>query len=609
LAERGERGTLQVPASGTFSLGHIPQPIHRTMQTSTRSLLLAAATAFSAAAVSGQVSTAPCFEPNLGTNLGLWDDSVAQGNVLGFSFPGPGGVPVTSIDISSNGFVWLGSSTDNGCCGGYLQGFLTDLPRIAPYWSDLNPSVGGAVYFNAFPATPTSLARAVVTWDQVPEYGTTQPMTIQLQMFADGSMVFMYDGNVGNQYHNVLVGVTEGVAAVANPVDFSSISVGSPYISATNATLHEEQGSGFDLTGKSFEFTPVGTGYLVVDRPACTFGRSSVYGFGCPKPAVAYEYFDFANPIDLSNSAIDFVALPGGGYLALPATGFFTGYTNAISSGDDVVTGPFTLPFAYNFPGGNTTGIDISSNGFVWLSTGNFNPRCCYGDPYAFVADGPSIAGLWQDLNPSAGGTIYYDVDPNNTEVHITWVGVPEFPAVGANTFQITLRSDGSFRLSYQGVANQSHDALVGFSQGFGVTDPGTRDFSQLPFSIGSGGTALELAAAVGSRPVLGQNFTMDINQISNGTVLGAMILGFGSFNPGIDLSPLGLTGCDQYVSLDASNFFPTFGNPSASYVFGVPSSTAFAGFLLYAQAATVTPGINPTGVVVSNGLAMEFGF
>ena len=67
---------------------------------------------------------------------------------------------MTSIDISSNGFVWLASSFDSGCCNADVTTFLTGLPRIAVTWMDLNPTVSGAVYFNALPASGSQPASA-----------------------------------------------------------------------------------------------------------------------------------------------------------------------------------------------------------------------------------------------------------------------------------------------------------------------------------------------------------------------------------------------------------------------------------------------------------------
>ncbi|MBI5850184.1 MAG: hypothetical protein HZB39_03985, partial [Planctomycetes bacterium] len=67
--------------------------------------------------------SSPCFEPNLGTDLLLSDDSVSPRQSLGFSFPFAGG-NVTTIAVSSNGFVWLDNSTANACCNGDRAQFL-----------------------------------------------------------------------------------------------------------------------------------------------------------------------------------------------------------------------------------------------------------------------------------------------------------------------------------------------------------------------------------------------------------------------------------------------------------------------------------------------------
>ena len=570
--------------------------------------------AFAAAlspALLAQITPAPCFEANLGANLALGDDQVSQGNALGFSFTGPGGAAVTAIDISSNGFVWLASNPNAACCNGDLTTFLTDMPRIAPLWMDLYPPGGNGVYFNTFPATTTSLARAVVTWYQIPEYGTTNPLTVQLQLLEDGSFTFTYDTSTSNTLHTALVGCTEGVTAVGNAVDFSGINSTNPHFSGTNPTIQEEFIQTFDIAGASYEFIPNGTGgYIVLDRPSCTVyaARVSTFGIGCPKPAVSYELFDATNLIDLSNTAIDFIGGPNTGYVAIPSTGFFTPVSAPIASGDDVVSGPFTLPFTFAFPGGSTNQIEISSNGFVWLSTGNFNSRCCTGDPAAFCFDPASLAALWQDLNPSQGGTVHFDVDPNNTEVHITWLNVPEYFNQGSNTAQITLRSDSSFRLSYGAVANIAHDCLVGFSQGNGAVDPGSIDFSaSLPFQIGAGGLPLALAAQTGSLPVYGSNFVLETSSFPANSVFGVMAFGLQQLAPSIDLGPLGMPGCEQSISLDSTQFFALTNNP-APFTFPIPNNTAFGGVVLKAQSVTLSPGANAAGAITSNGVQFTIG-
>jgi hypothetical protein len=568
---------------------------------------LAVATLVPGLCAQGAVN-APCFVTQFGTNLNLGDDDVAQGNLLGFTFPGPAG-PITSIDISSNGFVWLGSNFDNGCCNADLQMFLTGMARIAPMWMDLNPFQSGAVWFNTFPAAGSQPASAVVTWDSVPEYSETEPMTIQLQLFADGSFTFLFD-SCYNLWHDVLTGVTQGTSAVANPIDFSAITGATPHLSGTNPTVHELQLQVFDISGRSFAFVPNGTaGYIVLDRPGCTpLAKVKRWGHGCPATTAGYEFFASPAVIDLSNIAIEFTPTTGGGYVAIPTTGFFNGYTSSFTFFDDEVQGPFALPFTFPFPGGATNAIDISSNGFIWMSTGNFDSRCCNGDPTTFLADPASIAALWMDLYPPGGGNIYFDTTP--TEAYITWAGVPEYPGgptQPAQTAQITLRSNGSWRLSYGTVNNTGHDVLVGYSTGAVPVDPGSSNFSAGPVIIASNGAPLSLISQPGSRPVLGTTYTMDIDQSSNGALIGLMLFGGTGFDPGIDLSVIGMPGCELYTSLDVMLTLVLTG-PSTPFPIGIPNVPALAGSVLHGEAAALVPTANPLGIATSNGIKLTIG-
>ncbi len=568
---------------------------------------LAAAAAFlSIGLVAQGASTSTCFISQFGTALNLADDQVAQNNALGFTFPGPAG-PVTSIDISSNGFVWLASSTNAGCCDGNVTAFLTGLARIAPMWTDLDPSQAGQVWFNTIPAAGIQLAGAVVTWDGVPEFGFVETMTIQLQMYADGSFSFFYHPSAYCRYHNVLTGVTQGTAAVANPINFQTTTVGTPHSSGTNPTVHELQVAAFDLSNRMFAFLPNGTGgYTVVDRPECLVASTTTFGMGCPKPPTAYELFVFPNVIDLSNRAVDFFPVPGGGYVGALTTGFFTGYTGTLVFQDDQVQGPFALPFTFPYPGGSTNAISISSNGFIWLQPGNLNARCCDGDPAQFVLDPASIAALWMDLFPPGGGTIGFDVAPGNQEVHITWANVPEYWNNPPQTAQITLRSNGSFRLAWQNVSNSQHNVLVGFTAGNATVDPGSWNFSIGQVVIGTGGTPSKLRAQTGSLPAIGTTFTMEIEP-TPGSLIGLMVLGLASFSPGIDLTVLGMNGCELYASLDALLTVPLVGPPTP-FPFAIPNTQALVGMNLSAQAATLVPGLNPLGLSSSNGLRMVLG-
>jgi hypothetical protein len=146
---------------------------------------LYAAVAAAIAFTSPSAAQFSCFEPSLGSSLALGDEAVAGAVLLGFTFPGPGGVAVTDVDMSSNGFVYLGRNGDPGCCSGFEFLLLPGPPRIAPYWANLDPAATptSGVFFNAFAATATSPARAVVTWLDVREgIFESPPFTVQFQL-------------------------------------------------------------------------------------------------------------------------------------------------------------------------------------------------------------------------------------------------------------------------------------------------------------------------------------------------------------------------------------------------------------------------------------------
>lgn len=571
-----------------------------------------------AAAPLALAQTFPCYESTLGNNLSLGDDQVAQGLPLGFTFPGPSGANVTTIDVSSNGFVWLASNANPRCCNGEAAKLVSQAPSLCPLWVDLNPAAapaGGGVFFNTFPASGSTPARAVVTWRDVPEWNSSSlPLTFQLQIDATGAMFFSYDANISLQGHNALVGVSEGNLHPSGTANWNFVDVSSsnpPINTGTNPTFFEElQPWSFDLQGRTFLVTPNGQGgYTVADPANCAPATWSRFGAGCPRPPVFYELFQIPNGIDLGNTAMLVSPNGLGGWTVVPTTGFYTPASAPIPTGDDVVTGPFALPWTWVWSSGSTNSFDVSSNGFVWLNSGNGNSRCCSGSPFQLLADPASICGHWMDLAPHVAGSIHVDTDPLTTDVHVTWLNVPEYGTgtSTSNTFQISLFANGSFRLSYQNVVSISHDALTGFSPGGQLDDPGSIDFTTaIPFDTGPGGSSLGLDAQAGARPQLGTTFPLELSGVSPGSALGLLMLGLVQFLPGFDLTVIGMPGCTQYVSLDGSLAFPLAPVPQVGVP--LPNNTALVGFVLYVQGATLTPGINQLGIAVSNGGVMTLG-
>ncbi|HKJ18058.1 MAG TPA: IPTL-CTERM sorting domain-containing protein [Xanthomonadales bacterium] len=75
---------------------------------------------------------------------------------------------------------------------------------------------------------------------------------------------------------------------------------------------------------------------------------------------------------------------------------------------DEEVSNPLPIRFAFDFYGDFYTAAYISSNGFITFDAGS-SPGCCSGMPIPTPGGIDNmVAGFWEDLNPSNGGTIRY---------------------------------------------------------------------------------------------------------------------------------------------------------------------------------------------------------
>ncbi len=238
------------------------------------------------AAIQNSALAAPAiWEPIFGPSLGLSDDSTTSvGLSFTFNFQGTN---YTSVFVSSNGFLAFGSNPGSQCCDGNLSSFLSGPPRISVAWGDQDPGAGGAVRFMDFGT------KAVFTWDGVPEFSNSSPNTYQIQLFADGTIVFGYDvlnsnQDAGGHRHHVLIGITEGGGA-ADPgeVDFASAN---PFIASNLGTTYEFFARGpngatgpnpdpFNLDDHNIIFR---SQILAIPEPAslAAFGVAGLMGFG-----------------------------------------------------------------------------------------------------------------------------------------------------------------------------------------------------------------------------------------------------------------------------------------------------------------------------------------
>ncbi len=118
-----------------------------------------------------------------------------------------------------------------------------------------------------------------------------------------------------------------------------------------------------------------------------------------------------------------------------------SGTGTAIPLTDNSMSGAIPLGFALDYFGTNYSDVYVSSNGFMTVLAGQSN-GCCSGQPIPTAGDPDGvIAGWWEDLNPSAGGTVHYQTlgsAPNRVFI-VQFTNVPHYSSGNAVTMQFKL--------------------------------------------------------------------------------------------------------------------------------------------------------------------------
>src|SRR6185295_7212173 len=116
-------------------------------------------------------------DPTGGTSVTLTDDSFAQVFLSGTNQVSIYTNRSETFFIDSNGYLTLGQGDI-----AYIESPSAHftLPRISALFDDLNPAAGGTISWKQLSN------RVAVTWLNVPEYGSTNHNSFQIELFFDG---------------------------------------------------------------------------------------------------------------------------------------------------------------------------------------------------------------------------------------------------------------------------------------------------------------------------------------------------------------------------------------------------------------------------------------
>jgi hypothetical protein len=366
-------------------------------------------------------------------------------------------------------------------------------------------------------------------------------------------------------------------------------------------------------------FGATGTFSLNVNGPAGsgngTIAMTGRYGTGCYSQTASF-YEDFSSPasFDMSGQSLSML-YTSAGYLVMPGISPWIspgpGATPLVLSDDSDISVPLLLPFPSNT--GIALSLQICSNGFISLGAGNgtsFNP-----DVNAMLNNADTGFYCWHDFNPAIPGSGQVLLEQVGTVVVVTWNGVWDYgglSAADANTFQMQLDcATGNVTMAWQTMSTLGGTGfLVGYSPAGSSVDPGARDLSlQLSNLITlSSSDVLPLSLVTSARPITGTSFRIVTNNVPAGAALGATMLSFQPYNPGVDLGFLGAPGCAQYLNPWATVASVITTPGSFSIPFSIPTASSYVGLILSGQSAAFVPGANALGVLTSNGLTMNIG-
>jgi hypothetical protein len=362
--------------------------------------------------------------------------------------------------------------------------------------------------------------------------------------------------------------------------------------------------------GRVYHDVAAGAGHSLATYGAPRPASNTTIGHGCDDHAQSF-YETFHAPLvafDLGHRTLR-LTFTGGGYQVERVAPAFTPPSAPDLGLADNTLATIALPFVVPYPGGVTQQLAVGDNGCVFLQPSQA-AAAFSGAASELLQGAARHAPLWHDFDPATGtgsGTVHVDIDAVQQQVLVTWLQVATWGEPNATaTFQLLLAGTGLVEYRYLGCAPNGA-ALVGWSPGGGVPDPGPRDLTTVPPFQTVPWFAAPLQQVATSLPELGMPWQLETRQIPASAWLGFSILGLA--DPGLpDLAAVGMPGCGLFASLDhVTTFVPN--GPDHGTTLWIPADQALVGRRLFATAAVATwPATNAFGLLTGNGIVGRVG-
>jgi len=146
--------------------------------------------------------------------------------------------------------------------------------------------------------------------------------------------------------------------------------------------------------------------------------------------------------------------------------------------------------FSFPFCGTTYSSVYVSSNGRLTFGFADTS----YSETTSAMASARSIAGIWDDLNPSSGGAVYWIEHADAVGVY--YQEVHEYSTSNDNTFAIIMFDDGRIMITYGDTTIT--DGLGGWSCGTGGLGGSTVDLTDEVALIPEGSAGIGMGTETG---------------------------------------------------------------------------------------------------------------